>query len=493
MRPAIFIVGLALATPSAAQQTEPTEPLRPNIVFIVTDDQRWGTIDATHSPFGTDIMPFVRSELMDSGVVFTQAFMTTPLCSPSRASMFTGQYAHRHGIYSVRGSYGPLAFDDTSTAAVWLQDAGYRTGLYGKYMNDYHLMWTPPEPPYVAPGWDEWHAIKADPVERKYYYDYKLIENGVEVLYGATEADSVYEESLRSPLVVRYPALAPTPRTQEELVLNIDLAPTFAELAGAVPGPATDGQSLVPLIAGTAPEWRFDFMVESYKSGQQFAAVREADWKYVEFLNGDTELYDLANDPLELDSVAGAPQHAARTAAMAARLREIRPGWPGDAECPTLADGSPCSDNNACTSNEECLDGACVSGAPPPDCDDGNACTDDSCSPTAACVHAPAFVARVNDTVHVSRTEGATIISWTDAPGPFNVYRGSRITVDPWDCNQECRGSDLSGTSVVESEEPPAATLFYYLVSRTCNPAESALGQDSDGNPTPQPFDCPLP
>src|SRR5262249_26198141 len=64
-------------------------------------------------------------------------------------------------------------FDDSSSLATWLKGAGYHTGLYGKYLNGYASLWTPPAPPHVPPGWDEWHAFKAPN-----FYDYHLIEEG---------------------------------------------------------------------------------------------------------------------------------------------------------------------------------------------------------------------------------------------------------------------------------------------------------------------------
>jgi N-acetylglucosamine-6-sulfatase len=71
----------------------------------------------------------------------------------------------------------------------------------------------------------------------------------------------VYEESIRVPLLLRVPGRA-GPRTVDELVLNNDLAPTIAALAGATPGHVTDGRSLLPLLDGTAASWRRRFLVE---------------------------------------------------------------------------------------------------------------------------------------------------------------------------------------------------------------------------------------
>jgi len=74
------------------------QPLRPNILFILSDDQRWDTTDATHGLNGTEVMPRTRAELADSGIEFPEAFMTTPLCCPSRSSILTGEVSHRTGV-----------------------------------------------------------------------------------------------------------------------------------------------------------------------------------------------------------------------------------------------------------------------------------------------------------------------------------------------------------------------------------------------------------
>jgi len=140
-----------------------------------------------------------------------------------------------------------------------------------------------------------------------------------------------YEESIRSPFLVRYPRLAPLPRRDENLVLNIDLAPTFLELAGVASGAQCDGESLVRVLDGTAPAWRSDFLTEGWPVDHTWATVREKKWKYTEYASGEQELYDLEADPYELQNVAADPANAARVAAMAARLRELRPGWPADA------------------------------------------------------------------------------------------------------------------------------------------------------------------
>jgi arylsulfatase A-like enzyme len=153
-----------------------------------------------------------------------------------------------------------------------------------------------------------------------------------------------YEESIRSPMFIRYPKLAPLPRVEGGFALNIDLCPTFAELALRPTDPqptiAFDGASLVPLLDGSAASWRSDFMTEGWPQDHVWATVREARWKYTELALTpgdpgtafDRELYDLENDPLELDNHAGDPAQAQRLSDMAARLRQIRPTWPGDSD-----------------------------------------------------------------------------------------------------------------------------------------------------------------
>jgi hypothetical protein len=149
------------------------QPLRPNIIFLLSDDQRWDTTDGTHSPTGAFIMPRTRAELGDQGVEFTQGFMTTPVCCPSRASTLSGSFAHRTGVYRNGGTNGGADdFEDAESLGVWLQNAGYRTSLIGKYLNGYGALWDPQtEPPYVPPGWTEWRGAR-----RVSHFNGRLVE-----------------------------------------------------------------------------------------------------------------------------------------------------------------------------------------------------------------------------------------------------------------------------------------------------------------------------
>lgn len=160
---------------------EPPPPDRPNIVMILTDDMQADDLE---------YMPETRRLIADQGATFQNAFVTLPLCCPSRASILRGQYAHNHLVKD--GSPAPpeggfQRFHDLghehSTVATWLQDSGYRTALIGKYLNGY-----PDEQPqtYVPPGWDEWYALASGQRE---YYEYDLNENGAVVHYGSAEED----------------------------------------------------------------------------------------------------------------------------------------------------------------------------------------------------------------------------------------------------------------------------------------------------------------
>jgi len=125
-----------------------------------------------------------------------------------------------------------------------------------------------------------------------------------------------YEETIRVPLLIRYPPLVKPGSTFDQLVLSVDLAPTFLELAGAVALEPMHGRSLVPLLRGEEAPWRKSLLVEYFsdkvfprvdKMGYQ--AVRTARFKYIRYtdLTGMDELYDLEADPYEMKNVIGDP------------------------------------------------------------------------------------------------------------------------------------------------------------------------------------------
>jgi len=138
----------------------------------------------------------------------------------------------------------------------------------------------------------------------------------------------MHEESIRVPLLVRYPAAVP-PRRVDDLALNIDIAPTVLELAG-LPVPAgMDGHSLCPLLEGRASAWRQDFFYEHhFHFGGKIPrteGVRTADWKYITYLDVEPpyeEIYDLKADPFEERNLAAEPARRDRLESLRARHRE---------------------------------------------------------------------------------------------------------------------------------------------------------------------------
>jgi arylsulfatase A-like enzyme len=138
-----------LASPHPAGGTPPGA--RPNILIIVTDDQRLGTLV---------VMPQTKHWLRDRGVRFTEGYVSTPLCCPSRASIFTGRYAHNHEV-RTNGDAGLL--DQASTVQRYLHDGGYATAFAGKFLNLWDLNVTPPNfdhwalfsPPLYGPGYHD--------------------------------------------------------------------------------------------------------------------------------------------------------------------------------------------------------------------------------------------------------------------------------------------------------------------------------------------------
>lgn len=128
-------------------ETAAAASTRPNIVVILTDDQRSDTVWA---------MPNVQSHLVAKGITFREAFVSNSICCPARATFLTGNYAHTTGVYSNRRPFGNVwgfreGGAERSTIATWLRRGGYHTSYIGKYFNTHWRR--------VAPGWDEWRAL----------------------------------------------------------------------------------------------------------------------------------------------------------------------------------------------------------------------------------------------------------------------------------------------------------------------------------------------
>jgi arylsulfatase A-like enzyme len=170
-----WCVWLVASDPApVADLSPPAVQASPNIVLIVTDDQRHDELDG---------MPVLQRELIGKGLALTRAYVTDPLCCPSRATILTGQYSHSTSIYangdnSMGGGY--WEFEDRGTVAVWLSEAGYRTAMIGKYQNHYE------QADLVPPGWDRWVAIAESNAK---FYDYHLSVDGNVVYHGSEPWD----------------------------------------------------------------------------------------------------------------------------------------------------------------------------------------------------------------------------------------------------------------------------------------------------------------
>ncbi|WKN43751.1 sulfatase-like hydrolase/transferase [Tunicatimonas pelagia] len=435
----VYLLFILLST--NGQITAQDQESRPNILFIVTDDQQVGLLGIEGNL--TAQTPHI-DRIGQEGVIFKNAFVTTPLCSPSRASFLTGNYAHRH--YVVNND--KLGLEVVShTLLTWprqLREAGYTTAFIGKWhmglddsrrpgydrwfsfkgQGDYidgvvndegtrtqttgymtgiineqalsFLQNSPSEKPFAmiiahkAVHWlllpaerheemysnfvfDSVAVTKEDTagkpllrrlVPRKKFYEYenvlpeppesrrgrgrersavvgdqhrslKSVDEGVGELFKALEEANqldntiivyvsdngmlmgehgefnmkrwAYDPVLRIPMLIRYPPLVTAGSVREQLVLNIDIAPTLLQLAGVTPLEPMDGETMVPLLKDSLAPGRNALLAEYFLEKvaprvRPWQAVRTKRWKYIQYTESGipAELYDLKNDPGEI-------------------------------------------------------------------------------------------------------------------------------------------------------------------------------------------------
>ena len=447
---AVILLAVLLGRQGGGQTAVAAQPeqSRPNIVLIISDDQRYDTMQ---------YMPLTTERLFNQGLSFERAYVTTSRCCPSRASILTGMYAHTH---NVRVNTDPLP---ETTFVEHLAAAGYRTGLVGKYLNSYptresdpprsefdtwvnmlsgpqnalyynprlningtwqahtgyqtdilreyavrflqdaatderpfllifapyapHLPALPApgdetlfldEPPYRPPNfnpdqltgkpeWMQWlPRLTADEIARidaerlRQNQSLAALDRAVDTLLATLEAEGelentaviylsdngffwgehrlptgkifVYEPSTRIPMAIRYPPRVAAGKVSEQLVANIDIAPTIYDLAG-LPIPAgVDGRSLRPLFdQGEAPDWRTFLLLEGWPvdiSTIQFAppwqAVHNGRFVYVETEWNRSELYDLETDPYQLTNLVDDPAYTAVQQTLQQQLAQAR-------------------------------------------------------------------------------------------------------------------------------------------------------------------------
>jgi N-acetylglucosamine-6-sulfatase len=170
----LAVVLLSGAYSGAAPAAAKTILTKPNFVFILADDMRYDDLK---------YMPKTSSLLGEQGMSFEEAFVSNALCCPSRATIMRGQYAHNTGVWFNRNGsdggwegYRDHGYEQDNVATR-LSDAGYRTGLFGKYLNYYSGI-------SVPPGWVDWFAMPSES-----YYDYDVNDSGTIVHYGSEESD----------------------------------------------------------------------------------------------------------------------------------------------------------------------------------------------------------------------------------------------------------------------------------------------------------------
>ncbi len=272
---------------------------RPNLILILTDDQRWDQL-------GVEGHPFLDTPHLDrlarEGARFANMFVTTSLCSPSRASFLSGLYASTHGVVNNFTDYPA----DLPSFPRRLQETGYHTAYIGKYRRLYgHIEIGYPDSAFDLqgkPGWveerlDTWHgiygpiygfrekfpdrspasALEWDRFVTSYTSTIKSVDDSVGVLYqtleeleqldntvllfagdngmflgehGMTDKRAMHEPSIRVPLLARYPERIQPGTVIREQVLNVDVAPSIIELAGADPLADIHGRSWVSLLGG---------------------------------------------------------------------------------------------------------------------------------------------------------------------------------------------------------------------------------------------------
>ena len=145
---AAVAIALAWAGSATARPVDADRDGRPNILVVMTDDMA-----------ATDLalMPKTQRKLAAKGTTFADAVDSFPLCCPARATFITGQYAHNHGVAGNFYPYGWYGMKKRgNTLPAWLQDAGYRTALIGKWLNGYGALDAHGE---VPKGFDIWRGL----------------------------------------------------------------------------------------------------------------------------------------------------------------------------------------------------------------------------------------------------------------------------------------------------------------------------------------------
>ncbi|MBX2820912.1 MAG: sulfatase [Rhodothermaceae bacterium] len=173
-----FIILLVSSLSCTSENPEPPTASGPNIIFILIDDQRYDFLSFKNHPWLET--PNI-DRLAENSVYFDRAYVTTSLCSPSRASIVTGQYAHTHRVLDNDTAIQP----GTPTFPQVLQDGGYHTGFVGKW----HMGGSNDMP---RPGFDYWASFKGQGP----YTDPEMNINGERIPYEGYTPDILTELSI---------------------------------------------------------------------------------------------------------------------------------------------------------------------------------------------------------------------------------------------------------------------------------------------------------
>jgi N-acetylglucosamine-6-sulfatase len=165
--------GLCAHMATGGEAAAAAAPQPPNFLIVLVDDQAQNSFKPTY-------MPRTFNDIVDRGTLFRNGIAAPPLCCPDRAGILTGQYPHNHGVFSNDPGY-PTLRDPQDTLPVWLNQAGYRTGFVGKFLNGYsEEAGTTP-----APGFDSWFGFLGFPG----YYDYDMSNGGKARHFGSRRSD----------------------------------------------------------------------------------------------------------------------------------------------------------------------------------------------------------------------------------------------------------------------------------------------------------------
>lgn len=412
---------------------------RPNIIFVMTDDQDANSLKH---------MPYVWGDFKASATMFPNATFNYPLCCPSRASILRGQYTHNHNVWenlaTNGGGYEKFLAEghDHSNFPIWLDNAGYQTSGFGKYINQFSppvhgkpggfdfyrfpnkdydnkpiaaevhrdeqvkdnavrwlkenvsggplMMWVSFMAPHHPYDYDPIYADRfteerlpkepsfneADVSDKpKYVRDLPRLTDEevaqlekdhrnrlrglltpdaamrqmVKAVDAAGETDNTYFvfwsdngwmmgqhrlgakrhaylESASFPMIIKGPGV-PQGATDKRIVMNQDLAPTFADIADAPAPEFVDGRSLVPIFDGVGT-WRDVGLVQAsapltVRQPTEYRGIRDEDYTYVEYVTGEREYYDLVADPYQLENSYGALTNE-RKAELAAKLDALK-------------------------------------------------------------------------------------------------------------------------------------------------------------------------